>query len=448
MRAFLLMLALVILAPTSSLAQVEKAGAAARALAEAAREPARARDERLANAAAAFAQAVAGWDQAIQSLEAQARRELPTASIDRAWRLHADLGIAYRNRGRLADAIREFDAAARNSADPDLQWLRARTLEARGQLEAAAEAFRAAWTLAPNDPAKAYDALRRGLRDPEERAQAIAVLEQAYRQMIHGDSRSFATPLAVTDVLPDWASATPIVGDARTAAGFALLAAGRYSEAAAALTQIPSSTNGGAESPLRHFERAQSLEADGQVSEARREYAVALTGALSGRSVIYTAIGRLAQVEGDIPGAVDAYRQAVRLNPGDATMRMELANALVAQGSVDDAFVEIVGGLLTNPSSAPLYAGLGQLHLDAGQPDAAIPALTRALELSPDRYELRYAMATALARLGRGQEAAAQLEQFERVRRALLERRRTTIQQEVEKEEAIRRGMKGAGAAP
>ncbi len=83
-----------------------------------------------------------------------------------------------------------------------------------------------------------------------------------------------------------------------------------------------------------------------------------------------------------------------------------------------------------------------------GTPEDAIPALTRALELSPERYELRYALATALTRLGRPKEAATQLELFERVRRELLERRRTTIQQEVEKEEAIRRGLKGAGAAP
>jgi tetratricopeptide (TPR) repeat protein len=443
------MVVLVILAPTSAAAQVEAVGASARALVAAAGEPVPNRDEHLASATATFTEALAAWDRALQSFETLAQRELPSASPDRAWRLHVDLGIAYRNRGRLADALNEFDAAASlRSTDADLQWLRAWTLEAAGHSDAAAEAFCAAWRLAPKDPAKAYDALRRGLRDADERGRALGVLEQTYRQLIAGESHPITPPLAVSDVLPDWASPTPIVGDERTAAGFALLASGRYSEAAVALAQAPQRTGAAADSPLRHFERAQRLEADGQVSEARREYAAALTGALAGRSVIYTAIGRLAQVEGDIPGAIDAYRHAVRLNPGDATMRLELANAIVAQGSIDDAFAEIVGGLLINPSSASLYAGLGQLRLDAGHPDAAIPALTRALELSPDRYELRYALATALARLGRAQEAAVQLERFEHVRRELLERRRLTIQQEVEKEEAIRRGLKGVGAAP
>lgn len=449
MRAVLLLVSLVMLAATSAAAQVDAVGASARALVAAAAEPVATRDGQVARATAAFTQALADWDRAVQSFEAQVQRELLTASAERAWRLHVDLGNAYRNRGRLADAIREFDAAASlRSTDSELQLLRALTLEADGHPDAAAAAFRAAWNLVPNDPAKTYEALRRGLLAADDRARALGVLEQSYRRMIAGESRPLTSPLAVSDVVPDWASAMPIVGNERTAAGFALLAAGRYNEAAAALGRDPQRPNAASDSPLRHFERAQRLEADSQVSEARREYAAALTGALAGRSVIYTAIGRLAQVEGDIPGAIDAYRQAVRLNPSDATMRLELANAFVAQGSVDDAFVEIVGGLLINPSSAPLYAGLGQLRLDAGQPDAAIPALTRALELSPDRYELRYALATALARLGRAQEAAVQLEQFERVRRELLERRRTTIQQEVEREEAIRSGLKGAGAPP
>jgi Flp pilus assembly protein TadD len=443
-------LVVLLLAPASSPAQVDKVGASARDLVAAAAEADPARHERIRQAATKLSEALTGWDRDIQSVEASNQAELATASPERAWRLRVDLGISYRNRGRFADAIREMKAAVSlRSTESALHLLLASTLEADGQTDAAAAAFRVAWSLEPANPAHAYWALERhGLRDADERTRALAVLEQAYRTLRVGDSRAAISPLAVHDVLPDWVSASPIVGDERTATGFGLLAAGRYSDGAAALTRESQSPNAALQSPLRHFEAAQRLEAAGQVSDARHEYTAALPGTLAGRSVIYTAIARLAQVEGDVPAAIDAYRRAVRLNPNDATMRLELANALVAQGNVDDAFVEIVGGLLNDPSSAQLHAGLGQLRLDAGQAEAAIPALARALELSPDRYELRYALATALTRLGRGPEAAAQLELFERVRRELLERRRKTIQQEVEKEEAIRRGLEGTGTTP
>jgi tetratricopeptide (TPR) repeat protein len=367
MHARLLVPVLVLLlVPTLSPAQVDQVGSSFRELVAAAAEPGPTRDDRIRKAADALDQALTDWDRTIQSIETAVRRELPTASVDRAWRLHVDLGIAFRTRGRLADAIRELDAAASlRSSDSDLHLLRALTLELDGQAQAAADAFRVAWSLEPHDPAKAYYALERGaLADADERARAVATLEQANRELKGGDSRPVTSPLAVADVLLDWASTTPIVGNERTGTGFALLAAGKYSDGVAALTRGLQDATPVTESPFRHFEQAQRLEADGQVAEARREYGAALAGTLAGRSVIYTAIGRLAQVEGDIPGAIDAYRQAVRLNPNDATMRLELANAFVARGSVGDAFVEIVGGLLLNPSSAQLHAGLGQLRLD------------------------------------------------------------------------------------
>ena len=290
MRAFIRLVALVtLLAPTTSQAQEDRVGVTARDLIAAAAQTDSTRDERIGKTAAAFRQALTDWDRAIQSFEVEAQRELPSASADRAWRLHLDLGIAYRNRGRLTDAIKEFDSAARlRSGESDVQLLRAGTLEADGQAAAAADAFLMAWHLAPRDPAKTYETLRRGIRDADERGRAVAVLEQTYRDLKVGDSRPVASPLAVADVLPDWASPTPIVGDDRTAAGFALLAAGRYSEGVAALTQGLQNATRVTESPLEHFKRAQRLESDGQVSEARREYAAALTGTLAGRSVIFT----------------------------------------------------------------------------------------------------------------------------------------------------------------
>jgi Flp pilus assembly protein TadD len=129
-------------------------------------------------------------------------------------------------------------------------------------------------------------------------------------------------------------------------------------------------------------------------------------------------------------------------------MRQELAGAYAVAGRTDAAFAELVAGLLVNPAHAALHAALGQLRLDAGQPERAIPAFTRALELSPARYEVRYALATALSRSGNAAAAAQQLTLFERERRQRLEQRRHDIEQDVEREDAIRRGLANPGGTP
>jgi Flp pilus assembly protein TadD len=80
-------------------------------------------------------------------------------------------------------------------------------------------------------------------------------------------------------------------------------------------------------------------------------------------------------VEGDIPAALDAFTQAVRLNPNEPSIRQELAGAYAAEGRVDAAFAELVAGLLVNPGYAPLHAAIGQLRLDNGQPMDADPCV-------------------------------------------------------------------------
>jgi tetratricopeptide (TPR) repeat protein len=437
-----------LLPPIAAHAQNDAVADAARALVSAAAtEPPSSRPERVRQAAAVMARALAAWDRQLDDLRRAAEPALVTADAHSAFRLHVELGIALRNRGRFGEAIRELDAAA--GLEPgasDLHLLRALTFEAAGRADDAATAFGIAWSLDPASPIKAYYALqRRGVVADDDRARAIATLETAYRRLNDGASRPLTAPFAVADVFPDTLSRLPVVGDAVTGAGFALLAAGHYSEGIAALLQSNVSTASN-ESPATHFQRAQLLEAEGRVSEARGEYLATLGGTLAGRSLVYVAIGRLARVEGDIAQAIAAYRDAVRLNPGDQTMRLELAGAYAAASDPEAAFTEIVGGLLLNPASGQLHAALGQLRLDMDRTEEAVAAFTRALELNPTQFEVRYALAAALTRAGRTAEASAQLQIFERARREQLERRRQGIQDEVEKEEALRRGVTSGAA--
>jgi tetratricopeptide (TPR) repeat protein len=372
-----------------------------------------------------------GWDDAIRSLESRMHGELPRASDTRAFQLRVELGLAYRQRGRLAEALREFDAAAALQKEAsDVHVLRALTLETAGQPDAAAAAFQKALSLDRDNPVKAYYVIARSAGTDRDRARQA--LNEAYRRSLTGTPARKGAPFLTLDAMADTWSRAPIAGDARTAEGFALLAAGKYSEAVAALRRgvgasgaVTSSPTG--DSPLTRFTRARGYEAESRIPEARREYEAAVAGALTGRSLFFVGIGRLAQVEGDLRGAIAAFTGAVRLDPNNPLLHRELASALAADDRVDDAFAELAAALLIDPSDASVLAAIGQLFLDSGRYADAVAPLTRTLELAPDRFETHYALATALTHLGKASDAARALERFERARQQMVEKRRRDI---------------------
>jgi tetratricopeptide (TPR) repeat protein len=358
--------------------------------------------------------ALAEWDREIARLQAQLE---PKA-----------LGLMLQRRGRLPEALRQFDAAgALEPGAADVQLLRALTLDAAGRPDEAGRAYQAAWVRDAASPIKAYLVLRRtrGI-DAASRERARGVLREAYERILSGKYRAPTVPFLIIDLVPDASTRTPIAGDARLARVFARLAGGRLDEAVAALA------NGGAapspdDSALARIARGQAAEREGRLSDARREYGAALEGTLSGRYLLHVGIARLAQVEGDTDAAVDAFEHAVRLAPNDPALRREFAAALVAAARVDDAFAELVAALLIAPNDADVLAAVGQLFLDTDRAGDAIAPLRRALALKADRYQTHYALAVALARAGKAEDAAREFEQFDRLNRQMLDGRRRAV---------------------
>ena len=179
-------------------------------------------------------------------------------------------------------------------------------------------------------------------------------------------------------------------------------------------------------------------------ADARREFELAAAGAVTGRSRFYASIGRLAGDAADVPGAIAAFARSVSASPNDPIGHKYLAGALLQQDRVDEAFVELVAALLIDPLDGDAHAGVGQIHLNAGRYDQAVTALRRAVELSANHAEARYALATALMRLGNTQEAARELERFEQAQRQMLADRRRNISLDVLKEEAALRAAEGS----
>ena len=408
---------------------------AVRGLVEAAAEPARSKDIR--TAADRMAAALAEWDRNISALEARVRRETTVAPNDGTYRLHVELGVAYRVRGRVADALREFDAAAAlRPSSADVQMLRALTLEAAGRPAEAGKSFLDAWHLDSGDPVKAYYVTQRlNAGGVAERTRARALLTDAYQRLgplatRPGAARPGAAPFAALNAIPDGLLRAPAVAASAVSAGFALLAVNKYDDAVAAFRRP-------GEAPGDHAAEEPVQEEDA----TRREERATLARTLAGRNVPVIGVARLAQVEGDPAGAIEALTQALRFNPNDPNIHKELASVYAAQGRADDAFCELMAALLIDRRDAGGHSAIGQLYLDSGRDREAVAAFNRALELMPGYYETRYALATAHARLGHTAEAARQLDLFERARREALEQSRRDFASEAEREEAVRRGL-------
>src|SRR5436190_1585637 len=166
------------LRPVPAHAQLEAFVQAVRGLADAAGQTEPARSTGILSAADRMAPALAEWDRNIKALESRVSRETARAINDGTYRLHVELGVAYRVRGRVADALREFDtAAALRPSSSDVQMLRALTLEAAGRPAEAGKAFLDAWHLDTGDPVKAYYVTQRlNAGVLAERARARAML--------------------------------------------------------------------------------------------------------------------------------------------------------------------------------------------------------------------------------------------------------------------------------
>ncbi|MEP7304348.1 MAG: tetratricopeptide repeat protein [Acidobacteriota bacterium] len=177
-----------------------------------------------------------------------------------------------------------------------------------------------------------------------------------------------------------------------------------------------------------------------RVADARNEYEAVLPVALAGRAQLYSAIGRLARVQGDFAGALDAFRRRAQLAPNDSVAHKDLARLLLDHDRSEEALAEYAAALVIDPRDAETHAVIGQIHLDAGRSAEAIAALGRALDLMPEQHDTRYALAIALKQAGRAGDAARELRLFERASKAAVEDRRRTIAADVKQAEADRQG--------
>jgi len=496
-----------------------------------------------------MAAGLAEWDRAIQAYESRLTSELPGAQPRVALQMRVTLGEMYVERGRLADALRELDAASRLEPQrADLHLLRGLVLDASAKSTDAGEAFRSAWALDASDPIKAYYVFHHAATtgNTKDMQGARETLAAGYLRLLHDGARAKASPFVGIELLQDSAEGTPILSSVAYSQGYAHLEHGDYDEAIAefrkaaaidplvtdpaarsasmmqavaalrqgrlaearsllegatalqdsseahrvlgltywadsqddkSIEQLEIAIRGNPRDERSRLALARVLTSAGRDSDAeralretihalpdsalarwwlgwgyerlnrfadaRREFELVAADAVAGRSQFYASIGRLAGGAADVPGAIAAFARAVSASPNDPIVHKYLAGALLQQDRADEAFVELVAALLIDPLDADAHAGVGQIHLDAGRYDQAVGALRRAVELSANDAEARYALATALMRLGNTQEAVRELERFEQAQRQMQATRRRGLALGVLKEEAALHAAEG-----
>jgi tetratricopeptide (TPR) repeat protein len=335
---------------------------------------------------------------------------------------------------------------------PPAAYSRALRDLAGGQYERAIAEFRRAAASDPliTDPAaasrllvRAFDALRQGRL-----AEAQSLLEQsgpprnsseAHRALglvFWAKSEYDRSIASLTTAI----SLAPRDERARLALARVLNAAGRDSDAEGALREtvrlLP-------DSMLAHWWLALAYEQAHRLADARREVEQVTAAAVFGSSQLHAAIGRFAFGAADGAAAIDAFARAVRANPNDPAMHRLLARTLLLQDRADEALAEFVAVLLIDPLDAAAHAGIGQIHLQKGRAADAVDALRRATDLAPDDGETRYALASALERLGRREEAAQHFARVEQAQRQALADRRRELSAATLKQEAALRTAEG-----
>jgi tetratricopeptide (TPR) repeat protein len=335
--------------------------------------------------------ALAAWDRSIRAEEARIGPRLASAAGGEAADLRSELGLLYLRRSRFADALAEFDAAARLAPErAALRLLRGFALDASGRSEAAGAAYLEAWTLEPTDPVKAYLALRRSAPAGPDLARLTETLVVTVRDTAAGVRRRpgvafLEVPFRVEDASAgpkEPALRGPVFPLARYADGFAVFRRGQYEDAIA----------GWREAATR----------DPLIADPARSGPRMLEGLAAFR-------------QGTLPAAIAAIEETAAALPSSSEAHRVLGTVLGVAGQRARSAAQLEAALRLRPDDERSWIALARRRAEAGSPEDVVRTLAAAVEAVPASGELRWRLAGSLARLERNGDALEQYAQAARL---------------------------------
>jgi len=160
------------------------------------------------------------------------------------------------------------------------------------------------------------------------------------------------------------------------------------------------------ETALQH---AESAFKDGDYVEAEVAYEAALA-IQPGHPQAIVGLGTCYLKNRQVRKAQEMLTDDLARNPGNTAARLVLARALVRQARFQEAAVELRRALETDPDNLLAHYNLGFIAYRSRDYDAALLHLNRTLALRPDHPEAHYTLGLTYLALGRYDDAVAALE--------------------------------------
>jgi predicted O-linked N-acetylglucosamine transferase (SPINDLY family) len=124
-------------------------------------------------------------------------------------------------------------------------------------------------------------------------------------------------------------------------------------------------------------------------------------------AIYHNSLANALRAQGRLEQAEAAYREAVRLDPRYANAWINLSVLLRLEGRSDDAISCLERAIAAEPGRAASYNDLGALYQLRGRVEPALACFERACELAPALGEAHFNHAKLLEDLGRSEEARA-----------------------------------------
>jgi tetratricopeptide (TPR) repeat protein len=116
---------------------------------------------------------------------------------------------------------------------------------------------------------------------------------------------------------------------------------------------------------------------------------------------------------------LQAYTEALRLQPRDAQTRLALGRFYLERGEPERATEHLVMALEIDPALRAVYPILGRAYRQSGQLPSAVTVLKKELDDDPSDQESRYALGQTLLALGRADEGREALDKYESIRQQI-----------------------------